>query len=264
MPIYQRPSRATAFGEQLAAQREADRRLGLRETRQLLTVDRGVTANVPAPGEGQLMVEGTTLKWYAQSAWRSAGQSVFEWANMADVTSYAVTGAGDIDTFPSSSDYSQSSGSATYFDSYVDANGVGGIQVLSAGDGALHSFTWSVDFEAYDTGSSNPGYLLPPHIMVSIEYIADGDDFATDSIGFANEMLSCVWQSAEWAYNPPAGFSTVYNLHGTWLGPIPDNNGVGEPMIFAIRVLTDGAAHQYQWGNAYLTIVRLGDQAAAA
>lgn len=70
MPIYQRPSRATAFGEQLAAQREADRRLGLRETRQLLTVDRGVTANVPAPGEGQLMVEGTRLRHYAQGEWR--------------------------------------------------------------------------------------------------------------------------------------------------------------------------------------------------
>lgn len=88
MAIYQRPSHPHAFGEQQARQQEADRRLGLRETRQLLTVDRGVTANVPAPGEGQLMVEGTDLKWYAQGAWHSGA---------ATSARFAITNTGTID-----------------------------------------------------------------------------------------------------------------------------------------------------------------------
>lgn len=70
MPVYKRPSRPTAFGQQQQQTGEHDRRVGLIETRKLLTVDRGQTAAVQAAGEGQLMVQGTGLWHYAQGEWR--------------------------------------------------------------------------------------------------------------------------------------------------------------------------------------------------
>lgn len=72
MPVQNRPVEPSAFHD-LKARVEGLESEQKRQGRQLVTVDRIVTANLPAPSEGQIAVEasGNALKYYANQQWRT-------------------------------------------------------------------------------------------------------------------------------------------------------------------------------------------------